>query len=282
MAEENIALWGWDAVNNVWVKLQVTAAGLVRVDLTAVSLNDLGDVNAPAPADGEVLTWDAGTGLWIPVAPAVIDPEAVLDYWDDFICGTVESGEIGILNWTRSATTRNWRASEANHPGIFYFGTSAVLNNVAYLTEITASLNLILPTDLWDFTYIVRIPDITTVTVFVGAMNNLAAAVGNQDRYGFEFVAATDANWTMVTGSGAASTRTATDIPVVVATWYKLRVVRTATGVDYYVDDVLKGSIALTLPDTSLALGFQIQTNVAAKRNLDCDFFRMKLEGITR
>jgi hypothetical protein len=33
-------------------------------------LDDVGDVNAPAPADGDLLQWDAGTSTWIPVAPS--------------------------------------------------------------------------------------------------------------------------------------------------------------------------------------------------------------------
>jgi hypothetical protein len=32
-------------------------------------LNDLGDVNAAAPSDGEALTWDTGTSQWVPAAP---------------------------------------------------------------------------------------------------------------------------------------------------------------------------------------------------------------------
>jgi len=32
-----------------------------------LALNDLSDVNAPAPDDGDVLTWDDGAGEWIPV-----------------------------------------------------------------------------------------------------------------------------------------------------------------------------------------------------------------------
>jgi len=32
-------------------------------------LDDLTDVNAPSPIDGEVLTWDSGTNMWINAAP---------------------------------------------------------------------------------------------------------------------------------------------------------------------------------------------------------------------
>lgn len=36
-----------------------------------MDLDDIGDVNVPAPADGDLLTFETATGLWIPVAPAV-------------------------------------------------------------------------------------------------------------------------------------------------------------------------------------------------------------------
>ena len=38
----------------------------VDLDLGLVNLNDLDDVNAPAPADGQVLKYDLGTTKWIP------------------------------------------------------------------------------------------------------------------------------------------------------------------------------------------------------------------------
>jgi hypothetical protein len=123
--------------------------------------------------------------------------------------------------------------------------------------------------------------DITSDTAFVGAMDAMATAVGNQDRYGFEYIDSSDTYWMMVTGTGSASTRTATDITVVANTWYTLRVVRTATGVDYYINGVSKGSITTTLPDTALNFGFHIQTNTTVAKYLQCDFFRMTL-GVTR
>ena len=39
-----------------------------------LTLHDLDDVEAPAPGDGHVLTWDDGAGEWVPAAPAGGDP----------------------------------------------------------------------------------------------------------------------------------------------------------------------------------------------------------------
>jgi hypothetical protein len=39
-----------------------------------LSLDDLDDVDAASPGDGEVLTWDDGAGEWVPAEPAGGDP----------------------------------------------------------------------------------------------------------------------------------------------------------------------------------------------------------------
>jgi len=57
-------LWVYDKTNNVWVPLQSDANGIVKVDLSAVKLDDLGDVSVPTPGDQYLLYWDAATSLW--------------------------------------------------------------------------------------------------------------------------------------------------------------------------------------------------------------------------
>lgn len=61
-------IYGWDATNSEWVKLQVDASGYVKVDMSLIDLNDLADVNAGSPSDNDALTWDAATSKWIPEA----------------------------------------------------------------------------------------------------------------------------------------------------------------------------------------------------------------------
>lgn len=71
MPEGNIALWGWHVATSNWVKLAVTGAGALAIDMAGISLDDIGNVNAPAPADGDALVYDDATGLWVPAAPTV-------------------------------------------------------------------------------------------------------------------------------------------------------------------------------------------------------------------
>jgi len=62
-------LWGWDAGNSVWREVVVNNEGKLIIDPTEVTLDKLGNVNAPGPANDDILTFDTPTGLWISEAP---------------------------------------------------------------------------------------------------------------------------------------------------------------------------------------------------------------------
>jgi len=223
-------------------------------------------------------TYLRGDQTWASVTASPPDPVSNISLVDEFMGGSLEAGEVGEMGWSFTTTAPTVTNSVANHPGIRRINTSATSGNAnAFWLGAVATNDLIQFNEQWDFTYIVSIPTITTVSVFVGAMDAMVTAVGNQDRYGLEFNPATSAFWRMTTGNGTSSTSTNTDITVVAGTWYALRIVRTATGVDYYIDGALKGSISTTLPDTALSFGPQVQTLTTVARNLDVDLFKMTL-----
>lgn len=58
-------LWGWYPTTNVWVPLQVDENGKVVVDMSAVNINDLGDINITSIADLDLLIYDAATSKWV-------------------------------------------------------------------------------------------------------------------------------------------------------------------------------------------------------------------------
>jgi len=61
-------LYGWDATTSEWIKLQVDASGFVKVDLSAVDLGDLGDVNLAGIAANDIIYWNTVAGEWQPIA----------------------------------------------------------------------------------------------------------------------------------------------------------------------------------------------------------------------
>ena len=277
-----------------WLVTNITSSWKTTVDSFVSSKGQVSglaplDANSKVPtanlggSDADNTKYLRGDQTWVTPSGGSVDPIATIDLYDEFLTGTLATGDIGDLGWSFTTTAPTVTASVANHPGIRRVNTSTTTNAAnAFWTGGAATNDLIQFDEQWDFTFIVSVPTITTVSVFTGAMDGMVTAVGNQDRYGFEFNPATSAYWRMVTGNGSASTTTDTDVTVVAGTWYKLRVVRTGTGVTYYINGVLKGSTTTTLPDTPLSYGFHVQTLAASARSLDCDFFRMTLTGVTR
>lgn len=264
---QNITLSG-DASGSGTTAISVTNSGLKGVALPALSTG--------------YLYYNGSAWVFQTPSGGSADPVATIDIFEEFMMGLLTSGNIGDLGWGLMGTAPTYIASVANHNGIRQLPTTTTSGAISALWLGSAHNNdVILQTNLCDFTFVVRLTDITSDTAFVGAMDAMGTAVGNQDRYGFEYIDSSDTYWMMVTGTGSASTRTATSVTVTANTWYKLRVVRTATGVDYYINDSLVGTITTTLPDTALSFGFHIQTNTTVAKYLQCDFFRMTL-GVTR
>jgi hypothetical protein len=70
---ENKLMWGYYPTDKIWVPIMVDAEGKI-LEVSAVNkLNEIGDVNAPTPADDDVLTWDAVAMRWVAAASAGAD-----------------------------------------------------------------------------------------------------------------------------------------------------------------------------------------------------------------
>jgi hypothetical protein len=72
------------ATTNDWVVDLVGGSSVAALD-------DLTDVNAPAPADGDVLTWDSTPGEWVAAAPTGAVTEAAvrdIGHWEVVVSGT--------------------------------------------------------------------------------------------------------------------------------------------------------------------------------------------------
>ncbi len=211
------------------------------------------------------------------------DPVAIMDIREDFISGKITDGLLGTMGWMYAGgAAPTVLGSYADHPGIIRFATTGALNNRAIAFHLGTTANLLLHTSLFELTFIFKLVSNALVRVFFGAIDNIANAPGNQDRAGFEFDTGLDANWTMCCGDGGASTRTATGIAVTAETMYRLRIARTATGFDFYVNGVYTGTVAANLPNTELVYGFSIEALVALAKIVDMDFARIYLPGITR
>lgn len=75
------------------------------VGSSITELDDVPDVNAPSPADGDVLTWDSTPGEWVPAAP--VGGANDLDDLGDVNAPSPANGDV--LTW--DSTPGEWVAS---------------------------------------------------------------------------------------------------------------------------------------------------------------------------
>jgi hypothetical protein len=263
---------------NITLNGDASGSGATSIAVTNTALRN---VSIPTLSTG-YLYYNGSSFAWQTPSSSGFDPIATVTLWDEFASGLLTTGNIGNLGWGLTGTAPTVIASEVNHIGIRQIPTTTTSGNISAIWLGGAvNTDTVRYNDYCDMTFIVRMTDVTSDTAFVGAMDAMGTAVGNQDRYGFEYIDSSDTYWMIVTGNGSTSTRTATNITVAINTWYKLRVVRDGSGVNYYINGTNVGSVATTLPDTSLNVGFHIQTNTTVAKYLQADLFSLTL-GVTR
>lgn len=76
------------SVGTSWAVLQANITGGSVIS----ELDDIPDVNAPTPADGDVLTWDSTPGEWVPLAPT--GGSNALDDLTDVDAPTPSDGDV--------------------------------------------------------------------------------------------------------------------------------------------------------------------------------------------
>jgi hypothetical protein len=92
------------AVGASWTVVQGNITGSIGVS----GLDDVGDVNAPSPSNGDVLTWDDTPGEWVPAAPT--GGSNALDDLTDVDTTGVADGDVltfdsGSGDWVPAAPT---------------------------------------------------------------------------------------------------------------------------------------------------------------------------------
>lgn len=97
-------IWVDTTTGRAWVLNSSTADAAEWVELApddalALALDDLTDVDAATPSDGDVLTWDNASSMWINLAPA--SGASALDDLTDVTVPTPSTGEV--LTWNGSA-----------------------------------------------------------------------------------------------------------------------------------------------------------------------------------
>ena len=186
----------------------------------------------------------------------------------------------GIQGWTMTGVgteTGLQIDSEADHAGIKRIGTGGGNGDDAniWLSNVITT-QIFSPSDIYDMTWIVRIPTITTVVARAGltvtpTSNSEEAAENTM----FAFTSTGDASWTCRTRSaGGVDQTNDSTVDVVANTWYKLRIVKDDVTVRFFINDVNYCNHALQVPTNVLTPFATVDTSAAVVRTLDLDYFR--------
>lgn len=199
-------------INGAWVTLG--AAGSIG------DLDDLGDVDASAPNDGDVLTFDSGSSEWVPEAPTggsgsvgdVLDvifarktsdesvtSSDVLQNDDELLwaMGANETWEFEIVQFVSSGSNTPDYKNSLNVPAsaAVYAGTAALLSNATTTSgSFLAGAGLAFASDAVAFTGQAAVNGFTIMHVFKGLVLNGANA-GNATL-----------SWAQNTSNGTATT----------------------------------------------------------------------------
>lgn len=213
------------------------------------------------------------------------NPQAAPAFFDDFLFASTETGEIGELGWGFTNGTWNLVSAASNHPGICRRASTAVATTVAsaYPGGGGTAVNMLFE-QLDEISWVVRQPTtVANVDIRIGLANDFTANPPINGAY-FEKLSA-DTNWFGVGRVSNVETRTDTGVAAAADTWlnFKLRRV-SATVLGFSVNGGTEIEVTGNMPvdSTSLLPGFHLVPTSASARNLDVDFFSMKLAAQTR
>ena len=213
--------------------------------------------------------------------PVIVNSTEVMFLKDDFKA-SVDSGETGEIGWTIFDGSSLPVLAETNHPGITQnLADAASGSESALFMGSSSSLGYIIPTDVANMTFILRVNDTADLNVWVGILEDVDSDTPT-DGVWFEFRPGTSANWVTITESG--DTQTANTTSVAVGTdWHKLEMVRLSNGNwEFYIADVLQFTHSTNLPTVASTPTFTVEKTTATDKSIDVDYFSMTSKVLTR
>ena len=232
-----------------------------------------------------LLQYDATDSLWR-VISAVPNMRWTGHFAEDeFLNHTgSETGEIGSLGWTSGAgTISGATAGEAQHAGIVNLSSSATINTVGRLTLGTASASgVLLPQNLIHMATIVR-PTVADADANYrwGLMQDasVSATSGTSGCY-FTYDQGNNgnSNWWFRSRNASTNTNTDTGVALTANNWYLLEIVREGAGAMCgYINGVRVARHTTNNPTPAQNVGYIAQTDAAAAKTIDIDYFSIRL-----
>lgn len=213
------------------------------------------------------------------------DPSTAQVLADDFIAGSAETGEIGLLGWSFTNGSITKLNGIQGRPGVVRHTGSTIANQVCSFHLANAVGDTVCRFDEWDEATIVfkeAAGAQTDMSLQIGVMSALGNLTTTHGLY-LEILPA-DSNYFVVCRNNSTQTRVDTGIARGTS-WIKLQIRRvSATEVRFQINGASEVTITTNVPDAADTLSFgkqSAQTGTTA-RNIDLDFASIKLLPIAR
>ena len=208
-------------------------------------------------------------------------------WWDDdFMLGSVASTGLSVygdIGWSVSATSgtpaNSLLTAIADHPGIFTLGTGGTsANNVRIHMGNLPTSGLVMANQVEYFSFLIRIPVITTIVTRCGLFNDLTTnASGTTYTTGcyFTFDPAVSANLQFFTSNAGTTSAAVNTVTVAANTWYLVEAFYNGTTWTPVVNQIVYTAQSTNIPAAVVNVGLMIQTSAASARTVQIDMFSM-------
>lgn len=199
---------------------------------------------------------------------------------DEFITGTTSratTSNHGDLGWSLSATGTAVVAlttATTDHLGVITIQTGTTNGNSTRLHLGGVQTTLVMMANQIEcFSYLVSIPNITTMTVLLGLGTDISNVNFGTDGVFFSYVAGTNSHWVFTTRAGSTSNAITSTVSVAAATWYLLEAFYDGTSWQAYVNGTLIATSTTNIPTVAVNQGVGITTNAGSARSIQIDYF---------
>ena len=212
------------------------------------------------------------------------DPCIMPFFKDDFLGGSLETGEIGEIGWSFTNGSMQAAAAEQNHPGMVMRRTGTSANQVASFYPGSSVSSTIFRWDefkecIWIIAPVTADADFNLRAGLTVDSSSQTAADGAY----FERLAA-DTNWFSVTRASSSETRTDTGVALS-ASWFKFTIKRiTHDTIEFWVNGVVvKRHTANIMSDSTSVLPFlQVVPTTTSARDVKIDYVGINLRPVFR
>lgn len=241
----------------------------VRVQ-NGYELDEIHDVKITSPSNGQLLSYNSTSGLWVNSTPLTALQKAALgyEYYNDFLSTPTANGSsdgFGYIYFFSGASAAVLSTSvptvrASNQHGFIRPTTGSTNTGYAGIYGGTSNNQFLMGGGAMTFQTSVLVNTLSTGTeryrVVIGygdQATNLAEVNGiffTYDEGGTANGAAASPNWQCVTTANSVRTLTTSTVPVSTSAWHYLRIEINAAGtsVDFYINGILQATHMTNIP----------------------------------